>query len=130
MGCAVATIFTILAFLSSSVSIANLNRLVAASFPNLRFLLMTTYSSLTFLSNSLSSHRFNLLRVASSCFSWFSVFFFSRLILSLSFLCSSISDALFALSFSFFSERSFSSMLNMLYRIVTMTKTDFEHARA
>ena len=51
--------------------------------------------SLRFLSNSLSSPRFNLLRVARCCFSWFSVFLFSHLILSLSFLCSSVSVALF-----------------------------------
>ena len=104
MGCAVATIFSSLAFLSSSISIANLSHLVAASSPNLSSLLATTFSSLRFLSNSLSSPRFNLLRVARSCFSWFSVFLFSPLVLSLSFLCSSVSDALFALSFSFLSE--------------------------
>ena len=104
MGCAVATIFSSLAFLSSSVSMANLSSLVAASFPNLSSLLATTFSRLRFLSNSLSSLRFNLLRVARNCFSCFSVFFFSRLILSLSLLCSSVSDALFALSFSFISE--------------------------
>ena len=79
---------------------------------------------LSFLSNSLSSPRFNLLRVARCCFSWSCVsddlYFssgsclvlllalsFSRLILSLSFLCSSVSEALFALSFSFLNERFF-----------------------
>ena len=121
----VATIFSSLAFLSSSVSMANLSRLVAASFSslallcssvstaNLSCLLATTFSSLTFLSNSFSSPRFNLLRVARLCFSWSSVsddlffsscsFFvlllalsFSRPILSLSFLLSSVSEALFA----------------------------------
>ena len=107
MGCAVATIFSSLAFLSSSVSMANLSRLVAASFPNPSCLLATTFSSLRFLSYSLLSPRFNLLRVARICFSWSSVFLFSRLLLSLSFLCSSVSDALFALSFSFLSERFF-----------------------
>ena len=105
MGCAVATIFSSLAFLSSSVSMAN--PFVAASFPNLSCLLATIFSSLRFLSNSLSSPHFNLLRVAWIYFSWFSVFLFPRLILSLSFLCSSVSDALFALSFSFLSERFF-----------------------
>ena len=90
MGCVVATIFSSLAFLSSSVSMANLSRLVAASSPNLSCLLETTFFSLRFLSNSLSSPRFNLLRVARICFSWFSVFLFSRLILSLSFLCQSL----------------------------------------
>ena len=49
----------------------------------------------------------NLLRVARCCFTWFSIFSFSRLIVSLSFLCSSVSEALFALSFSFLSERFF-----------------------
>ena len=106
-------------FLSSSISMANLSCLVAASFSrlallsssvstaNLSCLLATTFSSLSLLSNSLSSPRFNLFRVASHCFSWFSVFLFSRLILSLSFLCSSVSEALFALSFSFLSEHCF-----------------------
>ena len=115
MSCAVATIFSSLAFLSSSVSMTNLSHLVAASISSLallsssvsRRLLATTFSSLRFLSNSLSSPHFNLLRVARRCFSWFSVFLFSRLILSLSFLCSSVSEALFALSFSFLSEHFF-----------------------
>ena len=107
MGCAVATIFSSLAFLSSFISMANLSRLVAASFPNLTFLLSTTFSSLRFLSNSLSSPRFNLLRVARSCFSWFSVFFFSRLILGLSFLYVLQSLMLYLLNFSFISERLF-----------------------
>ena len=119
MSCAVATIFSSLAFLSLSVTMANLSRLVAASFSslallsfsvsttNLSCLLATTFSSFRFLSNSLSSPCFNLLRVARRCFSWFSVFLFSRLILSLSFHCSSVSEALFALSFSFLSERFF-----------------------
>ena len=107
MGCAVATIFSSLAFLSSSVSMAKLSRLVAASFPNLSCLIATTFFGLRFLSNSLLSPRFNLLRVGRSCFSWFSGFLFSHLILSFSFLCSSVSDALFVLSFSFLSERFF-----------------------
>ena len=135
--CVVATIFSSLAFLSSSVSMANLSHLVPASFSslallsssvstaNLTCLLATTFSSLSFLSNSFSSPHFNLLRVARCCFSWFSVsynlFFssciflvillslsFSRPILSLSSICSSVSEALFALSFSFLSEHFFS----------------------
>ena len=84
------------AFLSSSISTANLSRLVDASFSslallssfvsmaNLSCLLATTFSSHRLLSNSLSSPRFNLLRVARCCFLWF---LFSHLILSLSFLC-------------------------------------------
>ena len=70
MSCAVATIFSSLAFLSSSISMANLSRLVAASFSslallsssvstaNLSCLLATTFSSLRYLSNSISSPRF------------------------------------------------------------------------
>ena len=81
-----------LAFLSSSVFMANLSRLVAASFSShalltssvsiatLSSLLAATFSSLLFLFNSLSSPHFILLRVARHCFSWFSVFLFSRLI--------------------------------------------------
>ena len=116
----VAASFSSLALLSSSVSTANLNCLVT-----------TTFFSLSF--NSFSSHRCNLLRVARRCFSWFSFFlttfsfplvsfWFSFLLyhfctyLSLSFLCSSVSEALFTLSFSFLSERLFvfSSMLKLL----------------
>ena len=139
----VATIFSSLAFLSSSIYMAKVSRLVAASFSslallsssistaNLRCLLVTTFSSLSSLSNSFSSPRFNLLRVARRCFLWSSLsdghFFsscnflvillvlsFSRTILSLSFLCSSVSQALFALSFPFLSECFFSSMLKQL----------------
>ena len=78
MNCAVATIFSSLAFLSLSVSMANLSRLVAASFSSLPLLsssasttklsclLATTFSSLRFLSNSFSSPRFNLLRVGQA----------------------------------------------------------------
>ena len=84
MSCAVATTFSSLAFLSSFVSKAKLSRLVAllsssVSTANLRCLLATTFSSLTFLFTSLSSPRFNLLKVARRCFSWFSVFSFSLL---------------------------------------------------
>ena len=117
--CAVATIFSSIAFLSSSISMANLSRLVAASYSslalfsssvsmaNLSCLLATTFSSLRFLFNSLTSPHFNILRVARRCFSCFSFFSFSRLILSLSFLCSSVSEALFVLSFSCLSEHFF-----------------------
>ena len=83
MTCAVATIFSSLTFLSSSVSMTKLSLLVAASFSspallsysvskaNLCCLLATTFSSLRFPSNSLSSPHFTLLRVARRCFSWF-----------------------------------------------------------
>ena len=77
----VATIFSSLAFLSSSVSMANLRRLVACL--SLRF----------------SYPRFNILRVARRSFSWSSVSF---LLYSYPqpflFLCSSVSEALFALN--------------------------------
>ena len=96
MSCAVTTIFSSLAFLSSSISMANLSHLVAASFSslallsssvstaNLSCLLATTFSSLSFLSNSLSLPGFNLLRVARRCFLCFSYF----LVLSSAFLFS------------------------------------------
>ena len=95
-----------LVLLSSSVSTANLSCLLATTFSSLR---------------STSPH-FNLLRVARRSFLYSSaygdLFFplvlllalsFSRLILSLSFLCSSDSEVLLALSFSFLSERFFFS---------------------
>ena len=126
-----------------AISMANMSSLVAAPFSslallfssiltaNLSCLLVTTFSNLSLLSNSFSSPCFNLLRVARHCFSWSShddLFFsscsflvlllalpFLRLILSLSFLCSSVSEALFALSFSFLSDvASFPSMLKLL----------------
>ena len=119
----VAAFFSSLAFLSSSISMAKLSQLVAATFSSFALLsstanLATTFSSLSFLSNSFSSTHFNLLRVARCSFSWFSVsddLFFSSCsflvlllalsflgpILSLSFLCSLASEALFALSISF-----------------------------
>ena len=105
-------------FLSSSVSMANLSSLVCPSF-----------SSFAVLSSSL--YTANQSCLARRCFSWSSVsddlfFYFcsflvlllalsySRLILSLSLLCSSV--ALFALSFSFLSNRCFfsASFLTML----------------
>ena len=118
MSCAVATIFSRLSLVSSSINMANLSRLVCISLQfcssvffvstaNLSYLLATTLSSLRFLSTSLSSPRFKLLRMAGHCFSWFSVFLFSRLNLSLSFFRSSVSEGLFALSFSFLSESFF-----------------------
>ena len=94
--CAIAAIFPNLAFLSSSIYMANLSHLVAASFSSLpllsssvsmaklRCLLATTFSSLRLLSNSLMSPRFNLLGVTRRCFLWF---LFLRLIRSLTFLC-------------------------------------------
>ena len=55
--------FSSFALLSSSVSTANMSSL-----------LETTFSSLRFLSNSLLSPRFILLRVARHCFAWSSGF--------------------------------------------------------
>ena len=74
--------FSSLALLSSPLSTANL-----------RCLLVTTFSGLSFLSNSFSSPRLTLLRVARHCFWWSSVsddlFFSSRtflvILLALSF---------------------------------------------
>ena len=57
-----------------------------------------------FASDHLLQFLFNSLRC---CFSWFSIFSFSRLILSLSLICSSVSETLFALGFSFLSEHFF-----------------------
>ena len=113
----VATIFSSLAFLSLSISMANLSHLVAVSFSslallsssvstaNLSCLLVTTFSSLRYLSNSFSSPRFNLLRVARS-----SLFFcflinvsYPRPFVPLS----SVAEALLALSFPFLSEHFF-----------------------
>ena len=75
LSCVVATIFSSLAFRSSSVSMANMSPLVAASFSS-RALLSSSIStanlscllatSLIFLSDSFSSPRFNLLRVAGA----------------------------------------------------------------
>ena len=74
--------------------------------------------------------------MARRCSSWFCIFSFSRLILSLSFICSSVSEALFALSFSFLSE-SFFFLLSRIVEInnsgvtgqILPPKNDFENAR-
>ena len=92
----IASSFSSLVLLSSSVSTANLSCLPA-----------TTFSSHRFLFNSLSSPRFKSLRVARRRVSWVCIFSFSHLILSLSLICSSVSEALFALGFSFLSEHFF-----------------------
>ena len=83
--------------------------LLSVSTANLSCLLATTFSSLRFLFNSLSSPRLNLLRVAGAVSHGFLFSHFRVLssILSLSFLCSSVSEALFTLSFSFLSEHFF-----------------------
>ena len=108
--------FSSLALIFSSVSMANL-----------RYLLATTFSSLSFLSNSFhhlpsTFQEWPGAFLVVFCFRlpflfllYFLVFFlalsFSRLILSLSFLCCSVSEALFALSFSFVSELFFQLLL-------------------
>ena len=113
MSCAVATIFSSLDFLSLSIFMAKLSSLVAATFSSLALLssvstanlscsLSTTSSSFRFLSNSLSSPRFNLLRVAGCCGFLFRMFAsYPRPCFPL------VSEALFSLSFSFLSECSF-----------------------
>ena len=94
-----------LVLLSSSVSTANLSCLLATTFSSLR----STYISLQ------SFESGQVLFLIISCV-WRPFLFplvlllalsFSRLILSLSFLCSSVSEVLLALSFSFLSEHSF-----------------------
>ena len=121
-----AALFSSLIFLSSSVSMANLSCLLA-----------TTFSSLRFLFNFTSLQSFEMPR---RCFSWFSIFSFSRLIFSLSFLCSSVYEALFALSFSFLSEHFIFVVLKLLLHVVEINNTgvigqflppknDFELAR-
>ena len=107
MSCVAATIFSSLAFLSSSISMANLSRLVAALFSgfallsssictaNLSCLLVTTFSSL---SNSLSSPRFNLVVFCFLIFASYSLPFFPLF---------SVSEDLFAVSLPFLSERLF-----------------------
>ena len=78
---------------------------------NLSCLLATTFSSLRFLFNFTSLQSFE-----SGQALFLVVFYFRVLssILSLSFLCSSLSEALCALSFSFLSERFFFVMLKLL----------------
>ena len=91
-----ATSFSSLVLLSSSVAMANLSCLLATTFCSLRFLF--NFTSL----QSLESGQALFLVVI-----YFLIFVSYPQILSLSFLCSSVSEALFALSFSFLSERFF-----------------------
>ena len=131
---AVATIFSCLAFLSSSISMANLSRLVASSFSsfallsssvstaNQSSLLATTFSGLRCLFNSLLSPRFNLLRVARHCFSWSSVsddLFFTFSVFwgffgspSCSIFFASYRQPFFTLFFSFLSSVSFKFLIS------------------
>ena len=97
----IAAPYSSLILLSSSVSTANLSYLLATTFSSLRFLVNFT------LLQSFESGQALFLVVLS-------IFSFSRLILSLSFLWSSVSVTLFASSFSFLSERFFFVMLKVL----------------
>ena len=81
-----------LVLLSSSVSTTNLSCLLATIFSSLRFLF--NFTSLQSFESGQRGFLFSHFPVLSS-------------ILSLSFLCSSVSEALFTLSFSFLSERFF-----------------------
>ena len=79
-------------FLLLSVSTAYLSCLLATTFSSLMFLF--NFTSLQSFESGQRGFLFSHFRVLSS-------------ILSLSFLCSSVSEALFTLSFSFLSERFF-----------------------
>ena len=112
-----------LVLLSSSVSTANLSCLLATTFSSLRFLF--NFTSLQSFESGQRGFLFSHFRVFSS-------------ILNLSFLCSSVSEALFTLSFSFLSERFFFIMIKLLLVEINNTgvtgqslppKNDFEHAR-
>ena len=115
---------SLLLLLSSSVSTANLSYLLATTFSSLRFLF--NFTSLQSFESEQRGFLFSHFRVLSS-------------ILSLSFLCSFVSEALFTLSFTFVSERFFFVMIKLLEREVEINNTgvtgqslppkyDFEHA--
>ena len=74
--------------------------LLSVATANLSCLLETTFSSLRFLFNFTSLQSFESGQRGF-------LFSFSGVILSFSFLCSSVSEALFTLSFSYLSERFF-----------------------
>ena len=93
--------------LSSSVSTANLSCLQATTFSSLRFLF--NFTSLQSFESGQHGFLFSHFRVLSSIF-------------SLSFLCSSVSEALFTLSFSFLSERFF-FIMKLLLRVVEINNT-------
>ena len=77
---------------SSVISMTNLSCLLATTFSSLMFLF--NFTSLQYFESGQRGFLFSHFRVLSS-------------ILSLSVLCSSVSEALFTLSFSFLSERFF-----------------------
>ena len=98
-----------LVLLSSSVSTTNLSCLLATTFSSLRFLF--NFTSLQSFESGQRGFRYSHFRVLSS-------------ILSLSFLCSSVSEALFTLSFSFLSERFFFVLdKKLLKRLVEVNST-------
>ena len=115
----------VLFFFLLSVSTANLSCLLATTFSSLRFLF--NFTSLQSFKNGQRGYLFSHFQVLSS-------------ILRLSFLCSSVYEALLALSYSFLSECFFFVMIKLLYRVVEINNTgvtgqslppknDFEHAR-
>ena len=113
-----------LVLLSSSVSTANLSCLLQTTFSSLRFLF--NFNSLQSFGSGQRSFLFSHFHVLSS-------------ILSLSFLCSSASEALFTLSFSFLCDRFFFLMIKLLLSVVEINnagvtdqtlppKNNFEYA--
>ena len=101
-----------LVLLSSSVSTANLSCLLA-----------TTFSSLRFLFNFTSLQSFESGQALFLVVFYFLIFGVLSSILSLSFLCSSVSEALFTLSFSFLSECFYFVMIKLLQRVVEINNT-------
>ena len=94
--------------LSSSVSTANLSGLLATTFSSLRFVF--NFTSLQSFESGQRGFLFSHFHVLSS-------------ILSLSFLCSSISEALFTLSLSFLCESFFFVMIKLLLSVVEINNT-------
>ena len=92
-----------LVLLSSSVFTANLSCLLATTFSSLRFLF--NFTSLQSFESGQRGYIFSHFRVLSS-------------ILSLSFPCSSVSEALFTLSFSFLSERFFFVTIKLFFYLL------------
>ena len=137
---------------------ANLSRLVAASFfslallssfvftANLSCLLATTFFSLSFLSNSFSAPRFNLLRVArcylswssvsddlffSSCSFWFSFLLYLVRILSSAFHSSVLRslELCLLISMYFFGFLFVHAKATLVYRIIWVSQVNFSHPK-
>ena len=113
---------SIVANFSEKLPVLFLFVLLSVSTANLSCLLVTTFSSLRFLFNFTSLQSFES-EQRGFLFSQFRVL---SSILSLSFRCSSVSEALFTLSFSFLSERFFFVHDKAA---LALPKNDFEHAR-